>query len=139
MFCCFRPSLSNATYEDSEKFVLPLKRGKVVKVYDGDTVTLAFYIQGKMYRTHVRLLGIDTPEIKGKSAIEKRKAHEARDALVGKILNQIVDLKQVGTEKYGRLLAEVWLGNENVCEWMLAQGHAVPYNGGTKTEQQWSS
>ena len=60
-------------------------------------------------------------------------------ALVGKILNQIVDLKQVGTEKYGRLLAEVWLGNENVCEWMLAQGHAVPYNGGTKTEQQWSS
>ena len=39
--------LSSATYENSEKFVVPVTRGKVVRVYDGDTITLAFCLNGK--------------------------------------------------------------------------------------------
>ena len=137
--CCRRPCclpedrLSAATYENSEKFVLPVTKGKVVKIYDGDTLTIAFYLNGKLYRTQVRLLGIDTAEIKGSSETEKSRGLQAKTALVGKIMDKTVNLRKVGTEKYGRLLAEVWLGDENICEWMLVQGHAVPYTGSTKT------
>lgn len=133
---CFYPSddlVSSATYENAEKFVLPVTRGKVVNIYDGDTITLAFCLNGKLYRTQVRLLGIDTAEMKGSSDVEKFAARQAKNALLEKIMNQTVDLRRVGTEKYGRLLAEVWLGDENICKWMLAQGHAVPYEGGAKT------
>jgi micrococcal nuclease len=133
---CFFSSddlLASATYENAEKFVLPVTRGKVVKIYDGDTVTVAFYMNAKLYRTQVRLLGIDAAELKGSSDVEKFAARQAKDALSLKIMGKTVDLRKVGTEKYGRLLAEVWLGDENVCEWMLSQGHAVPYTGGTKT------
>ena len=125
--------LSSATYENSEKFVVPVTRGKVVRVYDGDTITLAFCLNGKLYRTQVRMLGIDTAEMKGSSVVEKFAALQAKIALTEKIMNKTVGLRNVGTEKYGRLLAEVWLGDENICQWMLAQGHAVPYGGGTKT------
>jgi hypothetical protein len=48
-------------------------------------------------------------------------------------MDKVVVLRKVGTEKYGRLLAEIWCDRENVCEWMVAQGHAVPYNGKAKT------
>ena len=129
-----QPTLEDATYEKTVPFVLPVTKGKVVKVYDGDTITVAFHLNGTLYRTSVRLLGIDTAEIKGKSEEEKKRARDARDALSAKILDKTIDFKKTATEKYGRLLAEVWLENENICEWMLAQGHAVAYDGGTKTQ-----
>jgi endonuclease YncB( thermonuclease family) len=38
----------------------------------------------------------------------------------------------VKTEKYGRILADVYLGETNINKWMLEQHLAVEYNGGTK-------
>jgi endonuclease YncB( thermonuclease family) len=129
----------DSTYEDSENFVLPIRHGKVVRVYDGDTVTITFLLHQKLYRTQVRLLGIDAPEIRAKSEVEKRKAREARDALHGKLLNQVVELKNLSHEKkWGRLLAELWLDGENVNAWMLSHGHAVAYAGDKKTHD-WNS
>jgi endonuclease YncB( thermonuclease family) len=69
------------------------------------------------------------------SEIEKKKAKEARDALLEKIMDKTVQLKKTSTEKYGRLLAEVWYNNENINEWMIAKGHAVRYEGDTKTHR----
>ena len=139
MFCCWKKSLKTSTYEDAENFVLPIKEGKVVRVYDGDTITVTFYFHQKLYRTQVRLLGIDAPEMRGKSETEKRKAREARNALNAKILNQVVELKNLSHEKkWGRLLAEIWLGGENINAWMVLQGHAVAYAGDKKTHD-WNS
>jgi micrococcal nuclease len=133
MFCCFQRSLSNVHYNDTVKFVLPIETCKVIKVYDGDTVTVAFYHGGTLYRTQVRLLGIDCPEMKGPSEKEKGRAKLARDTLHDKIMDKVVELKKTSTEKYGRLLAEIWYRGENINEWMVRQGHAVPYEGDTKT------
>ena len=44
----------------------------------------------------------------------------------------IFDYKNVKTEKYGRLLCDVYLGNQNLNLWMLEQRYAVKYDGGTK-------
>ena len=66
--------LANIEYKDTVTFVFPIKYGKVVKVYDGDTITIAAKFpntDGPIYRFSVRLDGIDTPEIKGKTQAEK--------------------------------------------------------------------
>jgi endonuclease YncB( thermonuclease family) len=81
----------------------------------------------KYYRFSVRLLGIDTAET------EKDAAIVARDVLSAKILGKTITLRNVTTEKYGRLLANVYLDGECINDWMLKNGHAVPYDGGKKT------
>jgi endonuclease YncB( thermonuclease family) len=124
-------------YADTKPFVLPVRQCKVVKVYDGDTITVAFYLNRTLYRTNVRLLGIDCAELKGSSEEEKKMAMAARDALSAKIMNEVVELRKTSAEKYGRLLAEVWLGDTNVNVWMLLNNYAVPYDGGNKAKA-WS-
>ena len=119
----------------TKPFVPPVVGGRVIKVYDGDTITIASTIPIKdspLYRFSVRLNGIDTPEIKGSDEIEKRVALLARDALSERILYKDVELINVQTEKYGRLLAEVVFRGENMNEWMITKRFAVKYDGGTK-------
>lgn len=134
MGCCWSRSWTKVQYADTKPFVLPITQGKVVKVYDGDTITVAFYMNCTLYRTNVRLLGIDSPELKGSSEEEHQMAVAARNALSNKLLNQVVELRNTSTEKYGRLLAEVWLDGTNVSVWMLLNNYAVPYDGGKKVK-----
>jgi hypothetical protein len=125
----------NATWENTIGFVPPVSRGKVIKVYDGDTITIASKLpfnDSVIYRFSVRLIGIDCPEIKGSTDIEKKLAILSRDALHKLIFGKIVRLEDVGTEKYGRLLANVYLDDINVSDWMIQSGYAVKYNGGKK-------
>jgi endonuclease YncB( thermonuclease family) len=128
--------LQNVQYHDTHAFVPPIHIGKVIKVYDGDTITIASKYPGvsdsPMYRFSVRLNGIDSAEIKGKTFAEKERAILARDALSKMILNKIVTLKNLSTEKYGRLLAEVYLDDLHLNAWMLEHNYAVPYDGGMK-------
>ena len=69
--------LSSVTWKDTIPFVPPVTKGKVIKVYDGDTITIAtklpFANESKdtIWRFSVRLDGIDCPEIKGKTETEK--------------------------------------------------------------------
>lgn len=129
--------LSSIEYKDTSPFSVPLKKGKVVKVYDGDTITVANCLpiidDNTIYRFSVRLNGIDTPEIKGKNEDEKTAAKNARDALSSLILHKEVILKNVSTEKYGRLLADVYFNDLHLNQWMIDQRYAVKYDGGHKT------
>ena len=134
------------TWKTTKPFVAPVTSGKCIKVYDGDTITVATRLQfdrnvnkalaDTVFRFAVRLAGIDCPEIKGKTVTEKARALVARDELKKKILDKRVILKNVTTEKYGRLLADVYVvenGREVwLNKWMLDNGHAVFYDGGTK-------
>lgn len=80
---------------------------KVVKVYDGDSITLAWVgSQGPNY-ANCRMYGIDTPELKSKDAMEKRAAEECRDRVRDAVLNQIMTFTTqgaTGLDKYGRPL-----------------------------------
>ena len=122
-------------WKDTIPFVAPINQGRCIKVYDGDTITIAAklpYKNSPIYRFSVRLNGIDTPEIKGKDDDEKQCAVLARDALKQCIIGKKVELRNVQTEKYGRILAEVYCDNINLNEWMVKQRFAVKYDGGTK-------
>ena len=127
--------LLNVVYENTVPFVPPITVGKVIKVYDGDTITMISklpHTEGPIYRFSVRMNGIDSPEIKGKTANEKELAKKSRDALSNIIMGKIVTLKNVSTEKYGRILADVYLGEICINEWMISNNYAVKYDGGTK-------
>jgi endonuclease YncB( thermonuclease family) len=80
----------------------------------------------------VRLNGIDAPEIHGKNADEKDSAIYARDQLESLLLHRVVQLKNQKTEKYGRILADVYLGDLHINQWLLDEKLVVPYDGGTK-------
>jgi len=144
------------TWANTVPFVPPVESGVVIKVYDGDTITVAAMPltpycgiacaeaarAGPMYRFAVRLRGIDAPELKGSGPAEHAAAVVSRDALAGLLLGRAVALRNRGAEKYGRLLADVYLPNYNASDanasdlfingWMLEHKHAVVYDGGTK-------
>ena len=123
------------TWDQTTPFVPPVTKGQVIEVYDGDTITIATTIpieNSPMYRFSVRFLGVDAPEIKGKTEEEKQSAYYARDALKNLLLHKIVELKNVSIEKYGRLLADVYLDDLHVNQWLLDNHWVVPYDGGTK-------
>lgn len=116
-------------------FMPPIESGQVIKVYDGDTITIATrlpYKDSPLYRFPIRLKGIDTAEIKSKNENEKKHAIVARDALSEFILHKTVVVKNIENEKYGRVLADVYLGEVCINEWMIEKGYAVKYDGGTK-------
>ena len=122
-------------WSDTTPFVPPVDKGVCIKVYDGDTITVATrlpFVDSPLYRFSVRLNGIDTPEIKGKDENEKKIAVMARDSLSSRILNKEVILKNVALEKYGRLLADVYCDGTHFNQWMIDQRFAVEYSGGTK-------
>lgn len=122
-------------WEETTAFTPPIAGGQVIKVYDGDSITIAGYLpmyNSPLFRFSVRLNGIDTPEIKGKSEDEIYTAKQARDALSNLILHKEIILKNVGTEKYGRILADVYLDDLCVNDWLIKERYAVKYDGGTK-------
>lgn len=123
------------SWKDAVKFTVPIKGGRVIKVYDGDTITIVFklpYENSLLYRESVRLNGIDSPEIKGKNENEKISAQNSKAALSDLILNKYVTLENIDCEKYGRILADVYLKDLHVNKWMLDNNFAVPYDGKTK-------
>ena len=122
-------------WDDTVEFTFPIQGGRVIKVYDGDTITIASklpFVDSPLYRLSVRLIGIDTPEIKGKTEDEKTAAKQVRDVLSNMILNKYITLANVQTEKYGRILADVYIGELHVNEWLVSERYAVKYDGGAK-------
>ena len=115
-------------------FVPMLRDCRVIKCYDGDTITVAaFYPAEELYKFSVRIAGIDCPEMKTKNSSEKDIAIIARDRVANLILGQMVELENVTTEKYGRLLANVIFQKQSVGDILLREHLAVEYKGGTKT------
>ena len=141
-------SLTEANWKNTIEFVPLVAEGKVIKVYDCDTITIATkfpYLttlneSNIMYRFHVRLLGIDTPEMKTKNEDEKAIAQLAQKTLSDLILNKNVTLKNTSLDKYGRILANVYTeSGVELSSWAITSRFAVSYDGGTKkSPKSWS-
>ena len=135
--------LAGATYKNTDEFVPNPEIGKVVKVYDGDTIWVAAVIGGELCRVNVRMLGYDCAEMRSSDEVEKKCAHAARDDLATLILDKIVALKVHSADKYGRLLAEVTYTDDagetvDVNSYMLNKW-GVAYDGGHKEAVDWAT
>lgn len=103
--------------------------GTVYNVVDGDTVDaeldLGFRIK---IRQRLRLSGIDTPE-RGQPGF-----NEAKVALANLVLNKTLTFITYKPSKYGYFLAEIEMEDSEttVNQYMINEGFAKPYSGGTK-------
>ncbi len=101
---------------------------KVFSVIDGDTIR---YKDENWTLQSVRLLGVDAPE-SNTARYKKTECYgkEAKDYLTQRLKGHSVQLKfEEGQEsdRYGRLLAYVWLEDTLINEELIAQGFAREY------------
>lgn len=91
--------------------------GRVVKVHDGDTVTV---LAGGVER-RVRLVGIDAPE--------RGQPHgsAARRGLAARVGGRVVQVIERGTDSYGRTLGRVLVAGSDANAAQVRDGYAWVY------------
>lgn len=119
---------------------------RVVKIYDGDTITGVIKYNDQFYKISIRLDGIDTCEKTSKNPILKSKALQARDRLI-----ELCDFKNdtcyccmiriscKGSDKYGRVLADLYKDDKSTVTFqsiLLQEKLAYQYGGSTKMTNQ---
>ena len=105
----------------------------VIRTIDGDTFEARVHLGPDLDpTTHVRLRGIDAPELKASCPQELQMAKAATDALRALLREGDVMIFNIGPDKYaGRVVADVATRRTgNVSAAMLAAGHARSYGGG---------
>ena len=118
-------SLSSLNYQDLAK--------EIIRPFIGDfmTVNELSDIVGK--NIAIRILGIDTPEIKGQCEKEKQLAIKARDFTRHYLNNaSSIQLSNLKRDKYFRLLADVYIDGKSLAAALLANNLAVRYSGNKK-------
>jgi endonuclease YncB( thermonuclease family) len=126
--------------------------GRLVDVYDGDTLTIIVNVFDSFTKLHIRLQGIDAPEMRSKSKSIHDLAIQAKNELLYFFTNEkqlisrprdylgmniiVCYLKCYGFDKYGRVLADVYIDDApnsiSVSDHLMQGGHAYKYDGGKK-------
>ena len=113
-----------------------LKGIELVSVHDGDTIMVDIYNVPSIFGTRlsVRLQGIDAPELNGKCEAEKTQALMAKSVLTS-MLKQArrIELADVSRDKFFRVDAIVLADGVNLNDYLVKQGFARLYDGGTRT------
>ncbi|HAT08298.1 MAG TPA: nuclease [Rhodobiaceae bacterium] len=105
---------------------------ELVEVIDGDTFRARVDIWlGQSVTVRVRLKGVDTPEIEGKCAAEKKLARQAKAFAENWFKKNQAELVNVHYGTYaGRVLATAQIKNgESLSAALLAENLAKPYRG----------
>jgi endonuclease YncB( thermonuclease family) len=127
--------LSALPVHAAERLAGPVE-AEVVRVVDGDTLVARARIWlGQTVETHVRLAGVDAPELRGKCAAEKARARAAREALLRLVGEGPVMLADIEIDKYGgRVLARVTTGaHDDVATALVEGGYVRAYAGGARS------
>lgn len=93
----------------------PTLRGKVVRVIDGDSVSIQ--VGGEVFES--RIFGIDAPEY------NQPHGAKSRIALTKLLVGRTVNITDQGRGHYGRWLVSISLDNgTDAAEFMIRNGHA---------------
>jgi len=93
---------------------------RVMRVYDGDTVTLS---DG----SRVRLVQIDAPEVQGQECYSAKSRETLVSLLRAKTITFVLDPKLDSIDKFGRKLGYLFAGKTNINLRMVELGAATPY------------
>jgi micrococcal nuclease len=91
---------------------------RVVKVYDGDTVTC---LDDMNQEQKVRLAGIDAPEAR------QDFGQVSRQALAGMVFGKTIEVVDEGRDRYGRWIGRLYTAGIDVNQQMVATGNAWHY------------
>ncbi len=108
----------------------------IASVYDGDTFKINLNCSLAVYceKVPVRVLGVDTPEIKGKTEREKQLAQKAKKFTQQFLTKRPIALTNCGRDKYFRLLCDVTNGEgKNLAQELIKAKLGYKYYGGTKS------
>jgi len=122
---------------DKDPYIYRVK--EVLKIVDGDTIDADIDLGFDISLTkRVRLNGIDTPESRTTDLKEKALGLEVKEWLKHKLegAKDILIKTQLpdSTEKYGRILGNLYINNESLSlnEQMVNAGYAWSYKGDAK-------
>lgn len=95
--------------------------GRVVKVADGDTVTVVRTVGDEQTQVRVRLSSIDAPE--------KRQPFgtRSRQLLSDLVYGRMVTVEEQGRDRYGRIIGRIQVGELDANREMVRQGMAWAY------------
>lgn len=138
----YREILLNSEVDKVDKFIPDIRFGLVIKVYDGDTITIIGPVLNALNKTvhkfSIRIRGIDCPEIRTKNTDEKYVSIKARDYARELLMGKIVKLTDISFDKYGRILAKVLINDVDFSMLICEERLAVKYYGGSKkTPKNW--
>lgn len=106
------------------------------RVIDGDTIDVHLDLGFNVIleKQRVRLHGIDTPESRTRDLAEKKLGLAAKARLI-ELCGTKLKIESLGRGKYGRILGIPYTeSDENICELLIKEGHAVEYYGGKKSK-----
>jgi endonuclease YncB( thermonuclease family) len=124
--------------EDAPLFSLNYQThlAKVIDVHDGDTITAIFFLKGELRKYKVRIVGIDTAELKD-SDPEVAELAKQTVLVIAQMKSKVVKAELGKFDKYGRVLSRIFAqtidGEIDVSKWMIEKGIAKPYYGKTKS------
>ena len=110
---------------------------KITSVYDGDTfrANIKDYPKIVGHRMSVRILGIDTPELKAKCKREKDLAINAKRLSTSLLMDgKLIELRNIKRGKYFRILADVYVDGISIGDELIRNNLALKYDGGTKID-----
>ena len=117
---------------------------KFIKNYDGDTITIDIPQVHPFFgkKAKIRLIGIDTPELRPKGEANPCEAEWGKVAkkFVENELSSAkrIDLTDVKSlDKYGRILTTLIYDDKNLNKLMIKNYLAVPYYGEKKPKVNW--
>lgn len=113
---------------------------KYLKNYDGDTITISIPdvhpLIGK--NISVRILGLDTPEIKTQDKCEKAAGRMAKNLVENLLKNaKNIEIRNIQRDKYFRILGDVNFDGKDLREILLKNKLAYEYFGSTKKKINW--
>ena len=105
-------------------FILTINQVKsqTIKIIDGDTI----HLDGEK----IRFTGIDTPELKQtcvNAGVKNNCGNTAKQILIDKIGDNIVECISEGKDQYKRILAECFVNNESLSSYLVRNGYAFAY------------
>ena len=115
-----------------------LENVQIVSVYDGDTfkISLGCSLAAYCDKVSVRVRGVDTPEMKGKTAREKELAKKAKAFTKDFLAQKPVALRNCGRDKYFRLLCDVSNGEgKDLARELIKRDLGYSYEGGKKSDR----
>lgn len=108
---------------------------RVRRVIDGDTIVVDLRCKPDILckNMKIRLVDIDTPEIRTKDKNIKRKGLIAKHQLREEIRRgDYLELRKCSRGKYFRLVCDLRINGLSASELMISGGYARYYDGGTK-------
>ena len=95
--------------------------GKVVDIYDNDTIKIIFPLikdnVNTLHKWNCKLINVYKSKVNNK--YEKELNIKVRDILRNKILNKIVNVRCLKFDENGKILVEIFNENININNWLI--------------------